>query len=187
MIYVLIPTTKERREKLQKCLDAIRDSICTEPITTCIYENSDSGCVEAEHKLFSGFKDDTLAFILNDDMVVEPDCIQKLFDAYEWDYVLQPYENTNFGNLASSPFASIKTLRQYIHKDYLHNYNDRELTEVAKMLGIYKKVLDAKLVHEHFSTGATQIDQTYMKNRDSKEKDKQLYELRKSINFGYVK
>lgn len=180
MIYVLIPTTKERRERLQKCIDAVRNSVIDHPITICVYENTDGGCVKAEHKMLEGITG--LAFILNDDMVVEPDCIQTLLDHYEDGLLLQPFEDIHKGDLAVSPFAHTDFLKKYIYPGYVHNYNDTELTEVAQMLGKYKKIEKAVIHHEHFTRGAKK-DQTYEATQSHFAKDRDLFISRKKNNF----
>ena len=181
MIYCLLPTTKERRPRLQTCIDSIRDSVCNEPITICVYENFDGGWVNATHKIIEGING--VAFLLGDDMVLEPDCIQELWNNYEDGFLLQPNEKHHHGNLAVSPFCHTDILKSYLFKGYKHLYSDEELTEVMKAQGKYKPVLTAKLDHQHFSSGQSVFDETYRTSQSYSEHDRLLFNERKRNGF----
>jgi hypothetical protein len=181
MIYCIIPTTKERRQRLQKCIDSIRDSVCNEPITICSYENFDGGWVNATHKLIQDING--IVFLLGDDMVLDKDCIQELWNNYENGFLLQPDEQHHRGNLAVSPFCHTDILKSYLFKGYKHLYADEELTEVMKAMGKYKPVLTAKLDHQHFSNNAAPLDETYKLSQSYFDHDRVLFNERKRNNF----
>ena len=184
MIYCLIPTTKERRERLQKCVDSIHLNT-KYPIAICTYENEegceDVGWVKAVHKLLEGING--ICFILGDDAIIAPDCIEKLYEAYQEGYLLQPYEQINKGTIATFPFCHSNILKQYIHKGYIHNYSDTELTEIMKQKGKYLYIPEAKVDHQHFVMDYKLLDNTYCATKQFLEKDKQIFEERKKNNF----
>jgi len=191
MIYVLIPSTKERRERLQKCIDAIK-VYQKYPTSIVTYENEkdckDVGWVKAVHKLLDGIKDDQLVFILGDDAIVAPDCIAKLYEAYtalppddEW--LLQPYEQFHQGRLATFPFCKAGVLKKYIHKGYKHLWSDTELTLVMQSKNKYGTVKEAKVDHQHFLENTALIDETYKASQALNDEDHKLFEERLKHQF----
>lgn len=190
MIYILIPSTKERRYRLEKCIDAVKKNT-KYPLTICTYENErdckDVGWVKAVHKLLDGIKDDQLVFILGDDAIVAPDCIDRLADAYynlpKGDYILQPYEEFHKGELATFPFTTAGILKKYIHKGYKHLWSDTELTLVTKYLKMYGIVKEAKVDHQHFLTNPNLMDKTYEATQALNDEDRALFEERAKHNF----
>lgn len=183
MIYVLIPTTAERRERLQKCLDALRRS--TVPHCVVIYENSDGGCVLAQRRALAGLNG--LIFILNDDMIVEPDCLSRLLESYlhhfpRHDGICQPDDNYHTGNLATAPFGHSETLRPFL-QDYMHYFWDTELTTVMQRAGRYVTVLAAKLDHQHHTKGRAPLDQTYQQTGKNFERDREVFRQREAAGF----
>ena len=174
MIYVVIPTTKGRRVRLDECLKAVRASVCTEPITICLYENNDGGWVKALHNLLVGLYSDTIVFNIGDDVIIEPDCIQKLFDAFQKNkddmstlamhdkpLLLQPYEQVHEGRICTNPFCTADVIRKYLFKGYVHNYADNELTDRVIKEGRYVYVPEARTKHVHFELDAKLYDETY--------------------------
>jgi len=188
MIFVIIPTTKERRPRLEKCIEAIHKNT-KYPITICTYEQeegcNDIGWVKALHKMLEGI--DGLCFCLGDDVIIAPDCIEKLYETYEKlhnkeEWVVQPYDLISKGELASLPFCHSSILKKYIYKGYQHNYSDTEFTAIMKMKGRYFTVEDAIADHQHFTVGA-KYDETYRKTHELGTIDKQLFEKRQTNNF----
>lgn len=183
MIYVVIATTKERRPRLEKCIAAVRES--TIPHSIVIYENQDGGCVLATKKAIEGING--LIFLLNDDMVVEPDCLEKLFKAYtkafpNQDGVCQPFEDMHRGALGVAPFCHTNTIRPFL-EHYIHNFWDTEFTLVMHSRGKYLPVLDARLLHEHFTNGRSPIDETYRTTSGKYEIDQETFRVRKKSGF----
>ncbi len=70
MITILIPTTPERRERLQNTIESIREHT-TQPYKLTIYENNYEGYVKAIHTLLDGI--DGLVWCLNDDVILKND------------------------------------------------------------------------------------------------------------------
>ena len=178
MLTVIIPTTKERRSRIDECLNALKDNAGV-PIRILTYENCDSGWVEAVHTAI----EDTggLVYIMNDDMVIEPNCIKLLLEAWD-DNVVYPDDGINNGTLATTFLCLADFVKLHLHRGYKHNYSDTEFTEKAKILGKLKYVPEAKLVHKHWTTGAPK-DETYTKNTLTLEQDRALFNERKANNF----
>lgn len=186
MIYIVIATTKERRVRLQKCIDAIRES--TIPHSIVIYENNDGGCVLATKKAIEGIHGEM--FLLNDDMVIEPDCLEKLKIAYDKafpnkDGICQPFEDMHKGELAVAPYGHTDTIRPFL-EHYIHNFWDNELTTVMKVRGKYLYVPEARMNHEHVLKNPNLQDETYAKNQTKYEHDRQIFRERLAKKFGIV-
>ena len=184
MIYCLIPTTKERRPRLEKCIEGIRRNT-KYPITICTYENQGGGWVKNLHEMLEGING--LCFCVGDDAVLAPDCIEKLYEAWlelpnkeEW--LLEPEEQFSHGEIAQFPFCHSDILKKYVYKGYCQNYSDTELTQVMKNKRRYAYVEDAIVDHQHYIGGAV-YDETYKISREGAVDDKVLYEKRLSNNF----
>jgi len=191
MIYVIIPSTKERRPRLEKCIAALKLNT-KYPISICTYENeegcTDVGWVKAVHKMLEGING--LVFILGDDAIVAPNCIAKLYEAYmrlpekersEW--LLQPNEQFHKGQLATFPFCHSDVLKKYIYKGYNHLYSDTELTCVMINKKRYGYVSAAIVTHEHFLQDGKLLDETYRNTQKFWTEDKVLFIIRQKNNF----
>lgn len=183
MIYVVIATTKERRQRLEKCLAALRESTMAHAVV--IYENTDGGCVKATRRAIEGIEGPM--FLLNDDMIVEPDCIEKLFNRWmalrDGEVICQPWEKMHGGNLAVAPFGLAKTIRPFL-EHYTHNFWDTELTMVKTAFAKYVPVLEARLIHEHFSQGMAPLDETYKLTQGKYLDDQKIFRARMANKFG---
>jgi GT2 family glycosyltransferase len=118
---------------------------------------------------------------MNDDMVIQPDCIKILLEAYD-DNVVYPDDGINNGTLATTFLCHSGYIETNLFKGYKHNYSDTEFTERSKILGKLKYVPEAKLIHKHWTTGAPK-DETYTKNTLTLEQDKALFYERQAHNF----
>lgn len=182
-MFILIPTTSERRPRLEKCLEAIKAS--TIPSIICTMENTGGGWVKNIHEMLEGING--VCFLIGDDCIIAPNCLEKLQTAYEAlpnkeEWLLQPYEQFSEGKIAQMPFAHSDLLKKYIHKGYFQNYSDTELTEVMKKKGRYLYVPEAKLDHQHFIGGAV-YDETYKLSHERGQDDKILFEIRKANDY----
>lgn len=183
MIYVVIPTTPGRRERLQKCLDALRKSTVSH--CAVIYENTDGGCVLAQRRAISGLHG--LIFFLNDDMIVEPECLGRLLESYlhhfpAHDGICQPDDNYHAGGLATAPFGHSDTLRPFL-AHYTHYFWDTELTAVMQRAGKYVIVSDARLDHQHHTKGRSPLDETYERTGRNFEADREIFRRREAAGF----
>jgi len=190
LVYVCIPTTKERRARLQVCIDHVRANDF--PHAILIYENQDGGCVAAEHNMLNMIDDDALVFILNDDMEIAPDCLRTLYQAFiraypERDGVVQPFDQIQQGKIAVSPFCSSRTIKKHVFKGYIHNYNDTELTEVMKFLGKYLYVPEARMIHRHGNDSNGLMDETYRMTSAKYRQDQAVFAARRRAGWDKVK
>jgi GT2 family glycosyltransferase len=183
IIYVCIPTTKERRKTLDNAIASIREN--NFPHAIVIYENQDGGCAIATHNMIAGING--LVFILNDDMTIGKNCLELLYKTYKEkfpnnDGLIQPYDNFNKGKIAVSAFCHSDITKKYLHKGYKHKYSDTELTEVMKIKGKYLYLPEAEMYHHH-ETDKSKYDETYKIMDSSGAVDKELYLDRKAHNF----
>lgn len=180
MLYILIPTTEERRNRLDKLVDSIHNSTYKE-VCICTYENWDGGYVKPLYKMMEGLSPSSLIFFVGDDCVLESDCLQKLMDAYNKlgnGYIYQPDDSIQNGFLATSPMCDVETMKKYLFKGYIHYYSDNEIAERAAKDGKYVYVKEAKLNHEHPVKGFSE-DETYKHTSQAMMHDKEMYLSRK--------
>lgn len=191
MIYVLIPTTVDRRERLAKCVDALRASVCSEPFTICTYENKDGGFIAAIHKMLEGIDDNSLVFCIGDDVIVDKTCLHRLYEAYTnaprtkmmQGVVCQPYDEFHNGAIVVNPFCQAWVMKRYQYKGYIHNYADVEFTEIIKERKMYLYVPDAIVEHVHHINNKAEFDQTYKDCSKFLDHDRGLYQSRKAAGF----
>jgi hypothetical protein len=184
MIHILIPTTKNRREKLDECLTAIRENTDIPHLLT-VYENSEGGCVPANLRMVEGLKDNEIVVVLNDDMIVQPNWLGVLISAY-----LQRFPDGNGlaypddmlrGELLSTIFCcTVKYLKENYFSGYRHNYADQELMDRSQGKLLY--VPESKVLHKHMNNGGTP-DETYALQSKSFNDDERLYYQRKDKQY----
>lgn len=187
MITILIPTTSERKERLAKCVEAINRSVCSVPIIIVSFENN-IGWVAAVHEMIKGLDDSDLVFVLGDDAIVAPDCLQILWNSYHSSSVgntelFQPDDGFHNAELATFPFCTVHILRKYLYKGYHHLWADNELTMIMKSMRVYIAVKDAKVDHQHFLKDRKLIDKTYADSQSWNEKDRSLFMQRQKDGF----
>jgi hypothetical protein len=185
MIYVVIATTKDRRTRLQVCVDAIRES--TIPHSIVLYENLDGGCVLATKKAITGIHGEI--FLLNDDMIVKPTCLELLKNAFDKNYpnkdgVCQPLFGDSVPGSAGAPYCHTDVIRPFL-EDYIHRGWDTEFGKVMKMKGKYTIVHEASLDHRHVHKNNPDVknDDTYRMREASKIHDVELYAERLKNGF----
>ena len=181
---------------MEKCLQAVKDSVCSEPITICTYENLDGGWVKAFQNLIEGLSDHAVIFNIGDDVIIKPDCIQKLWDAfvverdgmssagmYDKPLLLQPYEQVHRGNLCTNPFTEAWVIKKYLNKGYIHNFADNDLTGAVRLYGRYVYVPDAITEHVHFELDRNLYDKTYDMTQRHYFTDQALFHRRSKEKF----
>ena len=178
LITIIIPTTPERRERLQECLNAVRDN-SNFPHRILIYEGNDGGYVKAVHRAVEDING--LVCVIGDDMIPQKDWLKHLAETYN-DNLVFPDDGISKGKLATAFLCSADYLRKYLYKGYSHLFSDRELTAVSKILGKLQYVPESKVIHNHWSTGAKK-DNTYLAQDKTKDKDRELFFIRKAKNF----
>ena len=188
MIYICIPTTKERRARLKQLLASIDEHTQNIQHTVVIYENADGGCVAAIHNMLEGING--YVAILSDDVVVEKDWLKNLWDAFidafpDGSGAAQPYDNIQEGRLCQHPLAHSETIKKYLHKGYVHCFSDNEMTERLMRDCKYLYVPTARIEHRHFIRKLAPFDETYKLafNEETIEKDRQLFITRANNGF----
>lgn len=184
--YVVIVTTPERRSRLDLCIAALRRS--TVPFVLVVYENNDGGCVIATRKAVAGIIGEV--FLLNDDMIVEPECLEKLRDKFAEEVllgseysVLQPSDNYHpNGEIATAPYLHSDTLKSALCLGYNHYFWDMELAIRARRDGCYCFVPGAKLDHQHVTKGFPD-DETYRTTNLNWAHDEALFKAREAEGF----
>lgn len=183
LTHVVIATTPERQTRLELCLTALRRS--TVPFTLVLYWNRDGGCVVATRRAVENLRGEI--FLLNDDMIVEPDCLEKLQTAFRnhnpHGLVLQPSDNYHpNGEIATAPYLDHSTLWPALSRGYRHYYWDAELALLARRRGSYHFVPEARLDHQHVTKGFAD-DSTYRLSAPNWDHDQAIYRSREAACF----
>lgn len=188
LIHICIPTTPERRPRLHELLQSIYKHTDDIPHSIVIYENEDGGWVPAVHNMLhdiNGF-----CVILGSDVVVEAGWLSTLWNGFiaafpDGSGAAQPYDEIHGGKLCQHPLAHSDTIKKYLHKGYLHNFSDNEMTERLIAENKYIYVPEAKIEHKHFVNKKAKRDATYDKvfDRRNIERDRDLFIKRKKNGF----
>ena len=194
MIYVCIPTTKERRTRLNSCIMSIKDNAGISNYSIVTYENYKEGCQVAVRKMISGLGN-RLVIVLNDDMIAGEDFLKNAIKEYlntfpEMDGLGSLNEGNMFENVAIVQMAPAKLLYDYLYKGYFHYRADNEIAEIFKNKGKFLPIKSALIDHVHPDYNPEKMpelnDDTYKNSRNKLwKKDKEMYKKRKedSKNF----
>lgn len=189
-IYICIPTTPDRRARLQELLTSIQ--LHTKDIIhrVVIYENEDGGWVPAVHNLLEKYAIDGYVVLLGSDVVVQDGWLSTLWARFikafpDGSGAAQPFDEIHGGQLCQHPLAHSDTIKKYLHRGYTHNFSDNEMTDRLLKDGKYLYVPEAKIEHKHFVNGKAPKDATYevVFNKETYAKDQQLYITRKQNGF----
>lgn len=184
--YVVIVTTPERRSRLELCIAALRRS--TVPFALVLHENNDGGCGMALLRVTAGLRGE--AFILNDDMIVEPECVERLRNEFasrslllQQGVVLQPSDNYHpNGEIATAPYLDVATLREVLGHGYHHYFWDMELAIRARRDGVFVYIPEARLDHQHVTKGFPD-DETYRRTNLNWAHDEAIFRAREAAGF----
>jgi len=184
-VTILIPTTPERRERLQQTIESIREHT-TLPYKLTIYENNYEGYVKAIHTLLDGV--DGLVWCLNDDVILKNDAVKILCDKFielypKYNGLLQPKDGIQEGNVATLPFCHSKIMKTLTHEGYHHNFADQEFTMRMNAAGLYTYVPEAVVEHNHWINGKAEQDRTYSDSQILFQKDQELFANRLQNGF----
>lgn len=181
MIHILIPTTKERKERLNKCIESIHENAGI-PHIISTYENYREGFVKPCSYLLQDLKDDTMVWCIGDDTILtESDTLKRLLDIYNEKYpnkdgVVQPDDGIQHGNLITMPLCTAKTmLTKGIHLEFFLNFCDNIFSELMVKEGKYTYCPDIKVDHQHYCVGKAPPDKTYEYARTRFEDDRKAY------------
>jgi hypothetical protein len=177
-INILIPSTPERKERLEKAIASIKNSICNQTIEIKIDISEGEGANKPLVRLLNETNGLVIGF--SDDMLVRQDTIQIMYDAYienfpDRDGIVAPYNCDVF-------LAHSDTEKKYWCPDYTHLYTDRDFFDIMTRLKKIHRV-DAVIDHEHYTKNALLTDDTYRFSEAHREEDKIIYEKRKANNF----
>lgn len=183
MLNILIPTTKERRPRLDKLIQALREVEI--PYILCIYENMDGGWVKATRNMLLEMNPTSLCLILGDDCLPEKGAIEILYNKYVERFpdcvgLAQPEDDILHGSVATFPMAIASNILKYLHYQYHHNYADQELTEWFKSMGKYLYVPESVIHHQHWTNGAER-DNTYKLQENYYQHDADLFNSREHL------
>lgn len=187
MIYICIPHTPDRRDRLQKTVDSIRENT---KIPHCIvtYENNYIGWANAIHEMIQDI--DGLIWIVGSDVIVKEGCVEELYRRYRETFkdtggIVEPFNELHGSKLAQHPFGDAHLLRKYIHKGYKHCFADNELTERAYAEGKMDYAPNAIIDHQHAVNNKAPMDAGYEFSLNPKnyEIDLTLYKQRKENGY----
>lgn len=184
-IYIVIPTTKERRPQTDRLIESIRENTKI-PHVICVYENADGGWVPAVHKALDSI--DGFVVLLGSDVVVHEGWLDALWDGFcdafpKKDGCAQPFDEINNGALCQHPLGHSSVIKHYLHKGYIHNFSDNEMTERLIRDRKYLYVPESKIEHLHWVNGKAQQDETYKVIMSSYERDREVYLERKRNGY----
>lgn len=190
MINILIPTTPDRRERLQKTLDSIKASNCNQEFNIIIDENEYEGYVKSVLKMLD--RVEGFCMVIPNDVEIWPSTIQALYNAYTEAFPnndgLCVYGDHHWDlNIFGLPFAHSRILKEIINPIYFHNFHDKEMCEIMRMRGKYLPVPQAQVWHRHYLWDKNALkDKTYEVGEASSKKDGELYMMRRAKNFNRI-
>jgi hypothetical protein len=135
MITVLIPSTPERTNNLKRAIESIKGSIFDYPIYIKTEISSGEGATKPLIRLLKSTEGLVLGF--SDDVTIDPHCIRLLYESY-----LEKFPNQDGLCCINNPehrnlfgcyfFGQSKTLLDAMYPGYVHNFQDKEITEKMK-------------------------------------------------------
>lgn len=182
-VYICIPTTSERKERLATCIESIHKN-AGYPHVICTYENYREGFIQPILRILAGLKPDQLVWCIGDDtLLVERDTLKRLVDAYKPDHVINPDDGIQHGAIITMPLSSAITMRFGTYAGYFLNYADLEFTAVMTCLGRYIYLPEVKVQHSHWRNQKAIRDDTYAFADEIAKIDLELFNKRKETNF----
>lgn len=180
LLYILIPTTKSRRDRLAKCIQSIKDNVSI-PHAIVTYENSRGGFVPAIHDMLKGING--LVWAIGDDTIVDSNGVDVMFNKFKEiddnNKVIQPDDTILHGAVITMPMCDARVLERYTYKGYLHWGADVEFTDIIKRQGNYVYMPEVVIKHLHWVNGQAPMDETYARNNKTNDADLALYRERK--------
>jgi hypothetical protein len=195
MVYVCIPTTRERKKRLDDCISAIRSNAGYSNYSIVVYENIGEGYQVAVRKMVSGLGD-SLVMVINDDMIVENNFLINSYSAYvekfpNMDGLGSLNDNNMYVNVAIVPFAPASILYNYIYSGYTHYGGDPELAQIFISKNRFLPIHDAIINHIHpFYDKSNKrpdiVDETYKSTKEKFwDKDNNLFLERRKASKKY--
>ncbi len=190
MIHIIIPTTKERRQRLAECIETIHE-FAGVPHIISTYENYQEGFVTPCYKLVKDLHPDTMVWCIGDDTrLTEPDTLKRLLEVYNKIYpnkdgVVQPDDGIQNGQIITMPLCTAKTmLDRGLHLEFFLNYCDNLFTDIMARDRKYTYCPEIKVEHHHHINGKAKKDETYTYASSKFMEDQQTYyKLKKQMGL----
>lgn len=191
-IVIIIPTTKERRARLDNCLSFIREN-SDYPYMVLVFENLMGGVVPAMREAAKTLNPDQLVCVLGDDCEPRKNWLKILVETFknnfsDGDGLVQPDDGTGRkGGIASYPVCTARYLLDWAYSGYTHNFCDEEMALTAKAMKKYAYVPESVVDHRHHSnTEGIAHDATYQLEDRSANKDRLLFCNRRDISGNFT-
>lgn len=187
MINLIIPTTPERKKRLEKTLDSIKRSNCNQELNVVVDVNQYEGYVKSVLRMLN--KISGITMIITDDIEVCPNTIQELYNVYTKAFpnndglCVYGDHHWHLGTFGL-PFAHSNVLKEVINPEYFHNFQDIEMCDVMKMRGKYLPVPTALVKHNHYIwDGDVKRDETYAKGEEFSDSDNAILKRRRENKY----
>jgi hypothetical protein len=182
MIYVCIPTTPERTEKLARAIASIHKS--TIPHTICTYTSQGEGSVKGILKLLEGIHG--LVAWLDDDCEVTPDYLELLYNGLvkafpDFSGVAYGYDEFHKDKLVARPLCHSSIIKKYLYSGYYAWFADTEFDYRLRQENRIVWVPEAKTIHHHYLKDPKLMDKTYQGIQNHSNADKALFYQRMKI------
>lgn len=151
LLKILIPTTRERRDRLEVCIRTIRMHT-TIPHMVVVFENNLGGFVPAIHTMLAEVNGPV--WCIRDDTVVVDDAIDRMYQKYTELYptgngAVQP-TNEPHDKIDTMPLCDANTMRMYAYRGYTDStFATCELVEIMTGLGLCSHASDCSVRHLH--------------------------------------
>lgn len=185
MIYVCIPYTADRKQRLAKVIESLRVSTSI-PYTLVTYENDYEGWPKAVHHMLDGINDDAFVFLISTDSIVHAGCLERLVERHVSEFgsgygLVEPFNELHHLQMAQHPFGQAAMFRKYVHTGYIHCFADTEMSERAIADGKLVFEPEAKIEHQHYVNGKAEMDKGYefSLNTENMNIDRDLFTKRK--------
>ena len=188
MIYICVPTTRERAERLEVLKESLR-KYAGIPYVLCTYENYREGFIQPIKKILNGLAPHTLVWCIGDDTeLTEPDTLKRLaLEFYNrfphFDGIVQPNDGIQEGRIITMPLCTARTMMFGQHDGYFLNYADVEFTMIAEAFGKYKYCPDINVQHSHWVNRKAKMDDTYSFAASKDQEDAKLFQERVKLGF----
>lgn len=207
-ISIIIPT-RNRWERLQECIKNLREVdypdiriivVCDDDKVT--FDKFQKKYMKGVKHFIPGFltkrlecvkatrygiaRSDTEFFVFySDDFKMSKDCLRWAISCY-WQVEKNGIGVVKFNDLFNPVDTTVgllnkKTMQEhdFLSKDYVHYYHDKELTRVADGERIFVRCKEAVCEHMHFEAKKAVVDETYSGSFKWLDQDKKTYERRR--------
>lgn len=188
MISVIIPYV--RRHGAKRCKQALEQTNVVHEVIADIDSNR-IGCPKMVKRLVEKTQYDWVCF-LGDDCIPDPHmldvAVQYMQDLHNRWGMIGLNDQTHDGEQLATHWLCHKKMLpflggEFFNTEYIHNFCDRELIDIAKEYGRYVWAKEAKLKHLHPINGG-ESDKDYKRVSEHYETDKETYFRRKIERTG---